>query len=220
MEHTLNILMVDDHPTIIEGYQKILSYNKDVKLHILTANDCDQATRQINKAKLNDGLDLFFIDIQIPASKDGSLTSGEDVALYAKEKFPNAKIVILTMIDSEDRLHNILNTIPHDSILIKSDTTAKVLRLAFKAVLNDEEYYSKTVKKLKNSIVKNNYVLDENDMKILHHLSKGVKMKNLVNYIDLSLSAIEKRKKNIKLVLAVNGDSELLMLEAKRRGFI
>ena len=212
--------MIDDHPTIIEGYKKILSYNKDLKLHILIAKDCDQATRQINKAKLNGGFDMFFIDIQLPASKDGTLTSGEDLALYAKEKFPDAKIVILTMIDSVDRLHNIIKTVPHDSILIKSDTTKKVLRLAFETVLKNKQYYSKTVKKLKNRIIQNDYVLDENDMKILHHLSKGVKTKNLVDYIDLSLSAIEKRKKHIKLVFDADGDDALLLLEAKKRGFL
>jgi len=220
MEHTLNILMIDDHPTIIEGYKKILSYHKNLDLQILIAKDCAEAIDQINRAKLTTGFDMFFVDIQIPASKDGRFTSGEDLAIYAKEKFPNAKIVILTMIDSVDRLHNIINTVPHDCILIKSDTTAKVLRLAFEAVLNDKEYYSQTVKQLKNKIIKNNYVLDEIDMKILHHLSKGVKTKNLTHHIDLSLSAIEKRKKNIKLVFDVDGDSELLLLEAKNRGFI
>lgn len=212
--------MIDDHPTIIEGYKKILSYNKDLNLHILMAKDCDQAIRQITKATLNDGFDMFFIDIQLPASKDGTLTSGEDLASYAKTKFPNAKIIILTMIDSVDRLHNIIKKIPHDSILIKSDTTAKILRLAFETVLNNKKYYSKTVNKLKNSIIQNDCILDENDMKILHHLSKGIKTKNLVNYIDLSLSAIEKRKKNIKLAFNIEGDSELLLLEAKKRGFI
>ncbi len=212
--------MIDDHPTIIEGYKKILSYNKDLNLHILMAKDCDQAIRQITKATLNDGFDMFFIDIQLPASKDGTLTSGEDLANYAKTKFPNAKIIILTMIDSVDRLHNIIKKIPHDSILIKSDTTAKILRLAFETVLNNKKYYSKTVNKLKNSIIQNDCILDKNDMKILHHLSKGIKTKNLVNYIDLSLSAIEKRKKNIKLAFNIEGDSELLLLEAKKRGFI
>jgi len=212
--------MIDDHPTIIEGYKKILSSNKDLKLHILMAKDCDQATRKINKAKINDGFDFFFIDIQIPSSKDGSLTSGEDVAVYAKERFPTAKIVILTMIDNAERLQNIIYKVPHDGILIKSDTTAKILRLAFETVLNDQKYYSKTVKKLKNSIIQNDYILDENDMKILHHLSKGVKTKNLVHHINLSLSAIEKRKKNIKLQFGIEGDSETLLLEAKKRGFI
>jgi len=220
MKNTINILMIDDHPTIIEGYKKILSYNTALKLHILIAKDCDQATRQINKAKINGGFDIFFIDIQIPASKDESLTSGEDLAVYAKEKFPNAKIVILTMIDSTERLQNIIYKVPHDGILIKSDTTAKILRHAFDTVLNDQKYYSKTVKKLKNSIIQNDYILDENDMKILHHLSKGVKTKNLVQHINLSLSAIEKRKKNIKLHFGIEGDSETLLLEAKNRGFI
>lgn len=220
MEKELNILMIDDHPTIIEGYKMILSYNKDVKKHILIAKDCDQAISRIIKAKLTNGFDMFFIDVQLPASKVGSLTSGEDLAKYAKKEFPEAKIVILTTIDNAIRLQNIINSIPHDSILIKSDTTAKILRIAFESVLNGEQYYSKTVAKIKNRIIKNVDNLDDYDMKILYHISKGVRTNKLVQHMNLSLSAIEKRKKQIKAKFDIKGDDEQLLLEAKKRGYL
>ena len=47
----LNILMIDDHPMIIEGYKKVLLTNKEVKLNITTANNCDEAIFDIQKAK-------------------------------------------------------------------------------------------------------------------------------------------------------------------------
>jgi DNA-binding NarL/FixJ family response regulator len=220
MEKTLNILMIDDHPTILEGYKTILSYDKDKKKHILIAKDCDQAISRIKSAKLTNGFDMFFIDIQIPASKDGSLTSGEDLAKYAKKEFPEAKIVILTRIESAIRLQNIINLVPHDSILIKSDATAKMLRKAFETVLKGEKYYSKTVKIIKNRIIQNNDNLDDIDMKILYHISKGVRTNKLVQHMDLSLSAVEKRKKQIKSKFDIKGDDEQLLLEAKKRGYI
>jgi len=63
--------------------------------------------------------------------------------------------------------------------------------------------------------------LDEINRKILYHLSKRVKTKNLVNHVPLSLSAIEKRKSDIKMILGVeNADDEELLKKAKKLGFI
>jgi DNA-binding NarL/FixJ family response regulator len=220
MKKELSILMIDDHPMILEGYKKVLSSNRNFNLHILTANDCDQAMRQINKAELTNGFDIVFIDIQLPSSNDGAITSGEDLAVIVNKKLPLAKIVILTMIDYPERLQNLIETIPYDGLLIKSDITSRILLKAFDKVLENEKFYSKTVDKLKNSSTLNDDKLDEYNKKIIYHLSNGVQTKNLIDYIPLSLSAIEKRKKYIKQLFDVNSDDEQLLFEAKKRGFI
>ena len=220
MKKELKILIIDDHHSIIEGYKNVLSRNKNYKLHILKANSCDQAVKTINKAKQSKPFDIVFLDIQLPASQDGTLTSGEDVALLIKRESPQTKIIISTMFDSPQRLHSILRTTPHHGILIKSDSTAKIILEAFETVLEGNLFYSKTVQKIKDKIITNNELLDEYNKKIIYHLSKGVMTKNLVNHINLSLSTIEKRKNYIKQLFNVTGDDEQLLLEAKKRGFI
>ncbi|PHS51885.1 MAG: response regulator [Lutibacter sp.] len=219
MQKEIDILMIDDHPMILEGYKKVLSANKNFKLHISIANDCDQAMREINKSKISNGFDIVFIDIQLPPSNDGTITSGEDLAMIVKEKLPLAKIVILTMIDYSERLQNLIKTIPHDGLLIKSDITSKILLKAFDNVLKNEKFYSKTADKLSNSIAHISEKLDEINKKIIYHLSNGIQTKHLVEYIPLSLSAIEKRKKYIRQFFDV-ADDEQLLNEAKKRGFI
>jgi hypothetical protein len=63
--------------------------------------------------------------------------------------------------------------------------------------------------------------LDVFDKQILFHLSKGVKTKDLPTYIPLSLSAIEKRKLNIREILEVPGGTDVdLIREAKNKGVI
>lgn len=220
MKKELNILIIDDHHSIIEGYKNVLSMNKDYKLHILKANSCDQAIQAVNNAKHTNPFDVVFIDIQLPASEDGTITSGEDIALLIKKEFPQTKIIISTMFDSPHYLHNILKTIPHNGILIKSDSTAKIILKAFETILQGNSFYSKTVQKLINKIIVNDEHLDEYNKKIIYYLSQGVKTKNLTQHIPLSLSAIEKRKNHIKQLFNVNGDDEQLLSEAKKRGFI
>ena len=99
MNH-INILMVDDHPIIIEGYQNVLMATKkeDQTLLIDTANNCDMAVTMIQRAAKSQPYDVCFFDISLPGSSDGKYTSGEDLALLARQVLPHAKIVILTMV--------------------------------------------------------------------------------------------------------------------------
>ena len=58
-------------------------------------------------------------------------------------------------------------------------------------------------------------------MRILHLLSQGIKTRSLTEYIDLSMSAIEKRKKQLKILFSINdGKDESLIMEARKKGFL
>ena len=63
--------------------------------------------------------------------------------------------------------------------------------------------------------------VDDINRKILHLLSQGIKTRSLVEHIDLSMSAIEKRKKQMKLLFSVDdGKDETLLEEARKKGFL
>ena len=219
-DKTVNILMIDDHPMILEGYKKVLSSNKQVILDISTAKDSNHAIHAILQSKHDTPYDIVFIDIQLPASSDGTITSGEDLAHLCRKELPLAKILILTMHDNAYRLKNMLNMVPHDALMVKSDVTKRMLLEALDSALNNRKFYSKTVQVLRENIAINSKFLDEYNKRILYYLSKGVLTKNLTQHIPLSLSSIEKRKSTIKQLFNVKGDDEQLLLEAKKRGFI
>jgi hypothetical protein len=87
--------------------------------------------------------------------------------------------------------------------------------------MKNENFYSQTVIKLVGQVQYNNIELDAFDKQILFHLSKGVKTKDLPLYIPLSLSAIEKRKLNIRELLEVKEGNDIdLINEAKTKGVI
>ncbi|MFD1062972.1 response regulator [Winogradskyella litorisediminis] len=219
----LKILMVDDHPIIIEGYMNVLMATKtdDQELDIDTANNCDMAEIMINRASDNEHYDLCFFDISLPPSQDGKYTSGEDLAKLAQTKLPNAKIVILTMFNESFRIHNIIREINPDGFLIKSDLTSMELADAFQHILKSPPYYSSTVHNYIKRTITNEIYVDDINRKILHLLSQGIKTKSLLDHIQLSMSAIEKRKKQLKLLFDVDdGKDETLLEMAKEKGFI
>ncbi|MCK0123874.1 response regulator [Gelidibacter sp. F2691] len=222
MQH-IHILMVDDHPIIIEGYENTLMATKhdDQILQIETANDCDSAKELLQRASNEKPYDICFFDISLPSSADGKLNSGEDLAKLTRDLMPNAKVVILTMFNESYRVHNIIKEINPDGFLIKSDLTSSELAEAFQHILSSPPYYSNTVNNyLKKSISTDIYV-DDINRKILHLLSQGIRTITLREHINLSMSAIEKRKRQLKLLFSVeDGKDETLIEEARKMGFL
>ena len=222
MKH-INILMVDDHPIIIEGYQNVLMTTKeeDQTLLIDTANNCDTAQLMINRASKGTPYDVCFFDISLPASEDGKYASGEDLALLAQRVIPEAKIIILTMFNESFRIHNIIKEINPDGFLIKSDLPSMELADAFQQILRFPPYYSSTVSNYIKKTISSEIYVDDINRKILHLLSQGVKTKSLSEYIPLSTSAIEKRKKQLKLLFSVSdGKDETLLQEVREKGYL
>lgn len=222
MQH-IHILMVDDHPIIIEGYQNtLMACKKDNQvLHIDTANDCDTANQLLQRAAAEKPYDICFFDISLPQSSDGKLTSGEDLAKMTRDIMPNAKIVILTMFNESYRVHSIIKQINPDGFLIKSDMTSSELAEAFQYILSSPPYYSSTVANFLKKSVANDIYVDDINRKILHLLSQGVRTVNLREHISLSMSAIEKRKRQLKLLFSVDdGKDETLIENARKKGFI
>lgn len=217
------ILMIDDHPMIIEGYQNTILSVKTHKqeFEIDIASNCDMALDYIQKSLKSKPYDILFVDIKIPPSSDGLITSGEDLAKYARKVLPNAKIIILTMYNESYRIHNILKTINPEGFLIKSDLTSSELANAFLSILESPPYYSSTVNSFLRKTITSDVFVDEKNRKILHLLSQGVKTKNLADYVGLSLSAVEKRKKQLKTLFSVeDGQDETLLKEARENGFL
>ena len=217
------ILMIDDHPMIIEGYQNTILSIKSNKqeFDIDIASTCDMAIEMMQKSLNNTPYDILFVDIKIPPSSDGSITSGEDLAKYARKVLPNAKIIILTMYNESYRIHNILKTINPEGFLIKSDLTSSELANAFQNILENPPYYSGTVNSYLRRTITSDIFVDEKNRKILHLLSQGVKTKNISDHVGLSLSAIEKRKKQLKTLFSVqDGQDETLIKEAREKGFL
>ena len=224
MQEKIRILMIDDHPMIIEGYQNTLQFTKkpNQELVIDIANNCDEAIAYMEKSITKTlPYNVLFVDISLPASKDGLMQSGEDLAEHARKILPNAKIIILTMFNESYRIHNIIKNIDPEGFLIKSDLTSSELASAFQAVLHNPPFYSGTVNSHIRKSITTDIVIDEKNRKILHLLSQGVKTKSLASHLDISLSAVEKRKKQLKDLFSVeDGQDETLLNEARKKGFV
>ncbi|MFN3752665.1 response regulator [Flavobacterium sp.] len=221
MKSPIQILIVDDHPFIIEAYKNAINKygQKGYEFIVTQANNCKTGYENIiDSAKK---FDIAFFDISMPEYAEKGIYSGEDLAALMKTEMPECKVILLTMHTELLKINNIIKNINPSGLIIKNDLTFDELLFAFDKIINDESYYSQTVIKLVGQAQYNNIELDVFDKQILFHLSKGVKTKDLPTYIPLSLSAIEKRKLNIREILEVAGGTDVdLIREAKNKGVI
>ncbi|MCW2118332.1 response regulator transcription factor [Flavobacterium sp. 7A] len=215
-----NILIVDDHPFIIQGYKNAITRYQpdDYDFFISEAKDCESGYNAIVDPHAD--FDIAFLDISMPSYESMNLYSGEDLAKLILKHSPDCKIIMLTMFTEFLKLKTMINGVNPMGLIIKNDLTFDELLHAFDKVIKGKMYYSKSILEMLESH-DNAIEIDLFDKQILFHLSKGTKLKNIPQFIPISLNAIESRIINLKKILNVvdKKDNELVK-EAKSKGLI
>ncbi|MFD0964816.1 response regulator [Pseudofulvibacter geojedonensis] len=219
---TYTVLIIDDHPIIAEAYKfalnKLSLDSKELDFSVEMLTNCDDVLDYIKTQKT---ADLIFLDMKLPPSLDGKFLSGEDLGIELREKLPEARIIVSTTYNDNYRVNNILKSINPEGFLVKNDITPKDLMAAIKTILDDTPYYSQTVLKLLRTHVNHDFFLDKIDRQLLYELSLGTKMVDLPKILPLSLSGVERRKRQIKEIFDIQKEPDrVLVAMAKEKGFI
>lgn len=215
----VRILLVDDHPMILEGYKNVLSRAKleEVRLQVESVDNCDKAWVKIRGREY----DVIFIDINFSNVLDGKIVSGEELGKKVKLAYPSIKVVVLTVLESRFRVEQILRNINPDGFLLKGETTSKNFLRCLEMVLVSENYYSPKISNILRSRYSTGIVIDEVDEEILRQLSMGSKTKEIAASVNLSVRAVEDRKRKIKESFGVAGENTRIVLKkAKEYGYI
>lgn len=222
MPQNINVLIVDDHPFIIQGYQNVITRfpNKKYEFTITKASDCKSGYETIfNQNSQN--FDIAFLDISMPAYEEKNIQTGEDLAKILNNISPDCKIVLLTMHSERLKVEKIIEEINPLGLVIKNDLTFDNMLLAIDTILKGERYYSESVIKFLNNLQKEKVYVDVFDRQILHFLSKGIKADDVALYIPLSSSSVRNRIENMKeLIGKKDCKNEELVKEAKENGMM
>jgi DNA-binding NarL/FixJ family response regulator len=216
----VNVLMIDDHKLIIEGYKSILSFNPHgYEIKTKQALSCESAYELITTT--TDRFDLVTIDYTMPAYPEKGIQNGSDLIPLIKKHLPDSKIMMLTTHSESLLLYSILKNHNPDGFLVKSDFDAFDLTEAFHTVLQGEQYHSSTIAHLNKQLEEKVKLLDFYNRQIILLLNQGIKTKNLPEYLHLSKSAVDKRKAFIKEFFDIEkGNDEDILREARKQGFI
>ena len=217
----MNILLIDDHPMIIQAYISCLSdeIKMEKRSEFTVASNCTDAFNIIDNIASNNKFDLALIDQSLPAFHEEKLVCGGDLALLLQKKNQNCKIIIITSHSEFIIIYNLLQKVAPNGFIIKNDVNAESLVEGVQKVLKGNTFYSCSVEKIMQEIRSKEIMLDDINRKIILYLSKGYKIKELEPIISLSVSAIKRRIAQMKEAFNTNEDNTLVK-EAILQGFI
>lgn len=148
MKTIIQLLMVDDHPFILQAYKNTLNGFKKDEYEIITTEAVSGETGYDVIVNSSINFDVAFLDISIPAYPEKEIESGVDLALLVRKKMPNCKIFLLTMHTEKLKFKHFFDTIKPEGLVVKNDLTFEELIFAFEKVLSGESYLSETVIKM------------------------------------------------------------------------
>jgi DNA-binding NarL/FixJ family response regulator len=196
----------------------------DLKINseITTANTLEIAYNFIFNQNKTQPIDIIFLDLSMPAYSEKNINNGEDFAQLIRIKYPEIKIIIVTSIFGIKQLNRLIQTISPEGLIEKIDiTNSDYLIGTLNEIINGKFYRSEMVEKSIEMNLINDSKFDILNKQIITLLSQGIKTKNIPNHLNMTLSAINKRKLKIKELLQIdNGDDEAIINESKKIGII
>ncbi|MCM1355861.1 MAG: response regulator transcription factor [Staphylococcus sp.] len=193
------LLIVDDHPIVLEGIKSVLA-RKGFK--VLKASSPEEA---LMCAEHIGTIDLYVIDLSLNDGMDGL-----NLIEQLRSRGLGKPTVIYTM---HEELWNISAIIKAnvEGIVLKGDNTAELL-LAIQTVAAGGTYRSNTFNERRQEVLKASGILSAKDIEVLRRLSSGESNREIATALGITEKSIEYHRSNILRKLSTK-----TMLEATRR---
>jgi len=203
----VKIAIVDDKLFLARAVAEKLSFFEEFSLKFIAENGADLIT-QLDE---NSNVDLILMDIEMP------VLNGIEATALVKQKYPQIKIIMLTVFDNDEHIFNAIKA-GADGYLLK-DTTPDVLKkgieetLAGGAAMNPS-IAMRTLKLLRNPDSLSNLQereeisLSSREIEVLEQLSKGLSYTKISENLFLSPSTVRKHIENIYKKLQVHSKIE------------
>ena len=218
----MSILIIDDHPTQVDAYQSIFELALDaVEFTFYKYSSLREAYEFAMNNKQAQDVDLALLDLNMPVCDELGLYNGVDLARVFQKQMPRTRFCFITSHYEALILYDLYQEFHPAAILVKTDFDGAQLESHFQDIVKTQQTFSPTFIRAKKKIASSDVLLDSLNRKIIKKLAEGFPSKDLPEMIDLSMSAIDKRKSRLKLFFHTENKSDnYLVLEARKQGLI
>jgi DNA-binding NarL/FixJ family response regulator len=201
MERKHRILIVDDHTLFRAGLRALLAQDPSIEIVGEAGNGRD-AVRAIGQLAPN----LVLMDLSMPGM------NGIEAMTEIKQRYPNVRILVMTLHKTEDFIHASLQA-GADGYILK-DATREELRLAIRSVLQGKTYLSIDV----SGKVVGGYLgggnsspgssifdkLTHRERQVLKLVAEGKSSKEIANFLSLNVNTVERHRASLMSKLGVH----------------
>jgi DNA-binding NarL/FixJ family response regulator len=206
MNEKYRILIAEDHTLMRVGLRALLEQEPDIEIAGEASNGRD-AMRLIPTFSPH----VMLMDLTMPGS------NGIETIAEIKRRYPNIKILVLTLHKADEYVHESLRA-GADGYILK-DATHDELRVALRSVLNGKTYLSPDIS---NRVV-SGYLngnggsgvssswdtVTHRERQVLKLVAEGRPNKSIAQYLCLSVKTVEKHRSNLMRKLDLHNASML-----------
>jgi DNA-binding NarL/FixJ family response regulator len=205
---SVRIAIVDDNVFLQKAVAEKLSFFDDLTLRFTALHGKDLLT----KLESNKNIDLILMDIEMPEC------NGIEATKIIKSKYPQIKIIMLTVFDNDENIFNAIKA-GADGYLLK-EVNPKDLHQGIIETMNggaamNPSIALKTLKLLRNPVEftqkdQEEIKLTMREIEVLEQLSKGLSYNVIADNLILSPSTVRKHIENIYTKLQVHNKLEAI----------
>jgi two-component system, NarL family, nitrate/nitrite response regulator NarL len=193
MKNKLKIFIADDHQIVIDGIKSMLIDNKLFEI-IGEASNGQEAMDKISIAP--EKYDLLISDISMP------LLSGTDLCKMVKSKFPDKKVLILSMYSSSPMVKEVISA-EADGYLLKNAGKECLLE-ALHRISNNGTYYSNEIIPViinqlekEKKLIEDVSILSEREKEILKLIVAEKTSEEIASKLFISKKTVDNHRANI-----------------------
>lgn len=200
------ILLVEDHTLLRVGLRALLQQNADLEVVGEADNGRDAVRAVAARAP-----DLVLMDLSMPHS------SGMEAISEIKRRFPNVRVLVLTLHKTDDFIHEALKA-GTDGYILK-DASQEELQVAIRSVLSGKTYLSPDISSRvitgylgggkSNGTMSALETLTHRERQVLTLVAEGHSNKYAAEYLCLSVKTVEKHRSNLMRKLNLHNASTL-----------
>jgi len=204
----IKVLIVDDHPMILEGLKALLSEDESLKITQLCTNAIDTLA-----AIKQDMPDVALLDINLPD------INGIELCGKIKSEFPAIKTIALTTFSERSYVNKMLEA-GASGYLIKSSTREEITH-AIKQVFKGGMVLNVPFDLVQNEVFQKQRTpfLTPREKEVLQLIAEGLTNPQIAEKIFVSVLTVNSHRKNLLSKFEVSNTASLIR-EAAKMGLI
>ena len=206
MNSPVRILIADDHTILRAGIRSLLDMVPDFQVVGEVDNGKDAILQAGQLAP-----DILLSDLSMPK------TNGTDAIQHIKSRYPDIKILVLTVHKTEEYVHAALKAGANGYVL-KDDTSDELIS-AIKNIAAGKTYLSPSICSEvvmgyladpgKERIFTSIELLTSREREVMKLIAEGQRNKDIAEYLSISLKTVEKHRSNMMKKLDLHSASSI-----------
>ncbi len=201
------LFLVEDHELVRKGVRSIIDMDQTIQI----IGEYDRSSKAIQALDEGNIPDIILMDISMPEM------TGLEASKLIGEKYPDIKIIILSMYKDEEYVMEGLNF--NIAGYVVKDSVADEILVAIEKVLDGGKFFSREVidtalnsyKEIKKEKKKAESVqLTKREVEVLNDISDGLKSQEIADKLFISERTVEAHRGNIMKKLHAKNMAELI----------